>query len=260
MSQKVSYHLNTGVGSVRIHSPETGNALDAALLGDLHLALTTLTADPHCRVIVISAEGKAFCTGMDIEGVFGNGRKPDTDLFQRFLDCLILISNANQVVIAIVEGKTEGGGLGLAAACDIVLATHSATFMLSEVILGLIPALIAPFLLRRLSPGAVRYLALSSRRVGVDEAQRMGLVDEVVEAMTDTALERQLGRLLRSSPAAIAQTKRYLQKLSNVDFGQQQEMALEQAESWLNEPDVIAGVQLFADGGLPFWFTRVKGS
>jgi len=135
---------------------------------ELQAALQAASTDPACRAIVIDAEGAAFCQGLDLAGNFGDGRQPDPALFQTLVDCLLLISTVRLPVIAMVAGAATGGGVGLVAACDLVLATPTAQFMLSEVVIGLLPAMITPFLLRRLPLGQVRYLTLSSRRIAAN--------------------------------------------------------------------------------------------
>jgi methylglutaconyl-CoA hydratase/polyketide biosynthesis enoyl-CoA hydratase PksH len=255
----VDYQYAGGVARVRLQAPETGNALSAELLGGLHEACRRATTEAGCRVIVIAADGPAFCSGLDLEAAFSNGRGPDPAFLAQFVDCLTLLCTAEQAVVACVEGKASGGGVGLAAACDIVLASAGASFILPEVIVGMMPALIAPFLLRRVSPGTLRYLALSSRGLSAEEARQLGLVDVVVAGGMDAALEQLLGRLLRSSPAAIGQSKRYFDRLQGLDFSRQRELALEQAMEWMSRADVAEGVRAFAEGDIPPWFQRVRG-
>ena len=144
----------------------------------------------------------------------------------------------------------------LVAACDLVLATSDASFMLSEVIVGLIPALIAPFLRRRLSSARVRYMTLSSRAINADEAWQFGLVDEVAKEGMMRALDRQLKRLFRSNPSALAESKRYFAELDGTTLERQVEIALKHATSWLSQPEVVEGMQSFVDGFSPPWWQK----
>ena len=186
-----------------------------------------------------------------------NGGPPELALFNHtFIDCLTLIARSSRPVIACVEGKVTGGGLGLVAACDLVLATSNASFMLSEVIVGLIPALIAPFLRRRLSSARVRYMTLSSRAINADEAWQFGLVDEVAKEGMMRALDRQLKRLFRSNPSALAESKRYFAELDGTTLERQVEIALKHATSWLSQPEVVEGMQSFVDGFSPPWWQK----
>ncbi|WP_437760868.1 enoyl-CoA hydratase/isomerase family protein [Sorangium sp. So ce1389] len=255
-SSTVQYALEEDLAQIQLAQPERGNPLDGATIARLAQCLRDAASHASCRAIVISAAGPRFCSGADVaatsRGDEGEGALSD------FVACLSLLCAAPVPVIACVEGDAYGGGVGLAAACDIVLASEGATFMLSEVILGMIPALISPFLLRRMTPGRLRYMMLSTRGISALEAREAGLVDEVVPAggMTD-ALDRQLRRIGRSSPEAIAHGKAYLERIASQQFDAQIASALEQHRGWLSRPEVLAGLQTFADGFSPPWFRRL---
>jgi methylglutaconyl-CoA hydratase/polyketide biosynthesis enoyl-CoA hydratase PksH len=258
-SKAVEYQIDSGVAWIKLASPRSGNALNAALISQLSRAIQDAINDESCRVITISATGSDFCRGLDLEEAFAKGDLPDRELFKMFLDCLTLIHSSSRPVIACVEGNVTGGGVGLVAACDIVLASNNAVFMVSEVIVGMIPAMIAPFLLRRLTPARLRYMALSSRGIPAKEAQIFGLVDEVAtEGMLQT-LNRQLQRLFCCSPHAIAQSKQYFEQLHSVDLHQQTKIALNQQMSWLTQPEVTEGIRTFTEGFSPPWFQKYKG-
>jgi len=207
-------------------------------------------------VITISAEGTDFCKGLDLEEAFANGRHPDPGFLKTFLDCLMLICSSSRPVIASVEGHVTGGGVGLVAACDLVLTTKDVIFMLSEVIVGMIPALITPFLLRRMASARIGYLTLSTRGINAPEAKAFGLVDEVAEDGMETTLHRQLQRLLRSSPSAVAASKRYFNRFGSGDLQRQTEMALEESLAWVEQPEVIEGIRTFSEGFSPPWFYK----
>ncbi|MFN8494512.1 MAG: enoyl-CoA hydratase/isomerase family protein [Caldilineaceae bacterium] len=256
MQHVVRYGMNNGVAHITLSAPQTGNLLNPPALAQLQDALQLAAADPTCRAIVIGAEGAVFCNGLDLEAAFGAGRAPEIAFFQALADCLLLIATCPQPVLAKVDGLATGGGVGLAAACDFVLATSNAHFILSEVVIGMIPALITPYLLQRIAPAQVRYLALSSRRINAGEAQRLGLVDEVVEADLESAVESQLQRIFRSSPVAIAEYKRYLAACNQDALARQSSVAVHKLTDWLRRPEVVAGIQTFADGFSPPWWQK----
>lgn len=248
-----------GVCQIRLAAPASGNALTLSMIRDLTKSLEQATAADSCRVICLSAEGPEFCRGLDLEAAFGDGRQPRTEVWQAFIACLTLIRQSDRPVIACVAGNVTGGGLGLMAACDLVLARQDVVFMLPEVIVGMIPALIAPFLLRRLTPARVQYLALSTRGISASEAGACGLVDQVVETDMEKALEIQLRRLFRSSPRALAETKRYLQQLAEQSFEQQTRLAVQQLASWLGQEGTVENLQAFVEGMCPPWFEQYRG-
>lgn len=256
-----SIHVTTeqGVARIVLASPQTRNVLDLATVRGLADAIRAAQEDEGCRVIVLAAEGPDFCAGLDLEAAVSATMPWEDEPARAFLDCLSLACDSPLPVIAQVEGDVTAGGMGLVAACDLVIAAPGAQFILSECIVGLIPALIAPFLLRRMPMGRLRALALGTRKIGASEAQAIGLVDEVAEGPIDVALDRQLQRLLRSSPPALAECKRYLDRLATADPAQWRPMADEQFLSWTRRPDVVASVRAFAEGFAPPWFQKYRG-
>lgn len=254
----VHCEVSEGVSFVTLASADTGNALDAKLLGELREALERVTAAGAGRAIVLGAEGPDFSRGLDLHAFAGGGR-PSASTLRALADCLLLIVRSQVPVIARVEQSALGGGLGLVAACDMVLAAPRAVFSLPEPVVGMIPALVSPVLLRRLTPGRLQYLALSTRTVGAAEALALGLVDELVEGDMDRAVTQQLQRVLRSSPEGLAEIKRMVTSLSGVDLAEQLEGALARLLAWLDKPGASEGIQAFADGLAPAWFTNYRG-
>ncbi|MEH2207649.1 MAG: enoyl-CoA hydratase/isomerase family protein [Nostoc sp.] len=257
--EAVRYKIDSGVAQIALVQPQTGNALNPSLINQLSQALQAAIADSSCRAIVLRAEGTDFCKGLDLEWILQQGGRPQIELFQSFVDCLQLICHSRLPVIACVEGNVTGGGLGLVAACDLVIANENVIFMLPEVIIGMIPALIAPFLLRRLTIAQLKYLTLSSRGIDSLEAKAFGLVDEVATEGMAITLNRQLQRLFRSSPEAIAASKQYFEQLYGSDLQRQTNIALNQLVSWLAQPGALEGIQSFTEGFSPPWFQKYRG-
>lgn len=249
--------VTDGIASLTLCFPGSGNALNAPLVERLSGLFRQVTREPSCRVVVIRAEGPHFCRGLDIAATFADGRRPERRFLRDVFDCFAMFCTAEQPVIAAVDGEVTGGGVGLVAACDLVIATPRASFQLPEVVVGMIPALIAPYLLRRVTPGRLRYMALSSRRIGGAEAHAWGLVDELVEPTLEPALDRQMKRLLRSSPRAIGESKKYFDALASFDIDRHRETAVDRLSSWLDNDDVVDSVRQFASGLAPPWFQRL---
>lgn len=259
MTEAFRYEVISGVARLTLSSPNSGNLLTVSLVEHLSQCLKQAEADDSCRVIVLQAEGEDFCKGLNLEAVFARGDRLDTAIFRKFLDCITLIGNSTKPVIAFVEGNVTGGGVCLVAACDVVIASKYAVFMLPEALVGMIPAIVTPFLLRRMTLGRVKYMTLSTRGIPASEAQVFGLVDEVaVDGMAYT-LNKQLQRLFRSSPHALAESKRYFHRLQAEELNQQMEIALDQITSWLEQPDVVGGIRAFAEGFSPPWFQKYRG-
>jgi enoyl-CoA hydratase/carnithine racemase len=173
---------------------------------------TALRGAASARVITLEGAGAAFCEGMDASALAcPSGPSPDgsgdaLEALDRFAALLQAIERAPQPVIALVDGAALGGGLGLAAAADLVLATPRAAFGLPETLLGLIPAMVFPVLVRRIGPASARRLALGAASVPAADALRLGLVDELTDDL-DAALERHARRLERMDRRALAHVK-----------------------------------------------------
>jgi enoyl-CoA hydratase/carnithine racemase len=236
MREPIRFELHGNVATIALDSPSTGNALDRAMLFALERSIVAALADQSCRVIVLSSTGAEFCVGADLEALEAGQRleRADLELFARTLKAIAL---SRCPVIACVDGEAAGGGVGLACAADMVIATQRARFILPEVIFGLIPAIVAPVLARRISVGRLRHLALGATAVSAIEAERIGLVDEIAEDGIERALAPRLHRLLRSCPAALEATKRWLQEIESRSFDSLIELSVERAEAWMARAD-----------------------
>jgi enoyl-CoA hydratase/carnithine racemase len=185
---------------VRVTVPRV---VDAPGLAALERALDeAFFGHPAARVVVLEGGEDVFCEGMDFRGLCPAGAVGDDDAVARFARCLERIAAAPKPVVALVEGAATGGGVGLAAACDLVLAAPRATFALTELLFGLLPAVIAPYLLQRVSPARLRAWGLGATTWTAEEAQQHGLVDAVHD---DVAAVRALAcwaRAVARPPAA----------------------------------------------------------
>lgn len=254
----VRYELSQGVAWITLTSVDNGNALSEPLCLSLTRSIAQANAAEECRAVVLTAEGAQFCSGLDLESAFGEGRRPTAAHAASLDQALASVHGSSVPVIACVEGNVTGGGLGLVAACDIVLARPEVRFQLSEAILGMIPAMISPFLLQRMLPGRLRYLTVSTRAIDGREAKDYGLVDELFEENRKATLERQLARLFRCSRPALAEYKRYLDVLTST-LEHDRSVAVSTFMAWIQNDDAVRGAQQFADGLTPPWFKTYRG-
>ncbi|AJC59429.1 enoyl-CoA hydratase/isomerase family protein [Streptomyces sp. 769] len=211
--------VEAGPGHLRVRLDREHNTLDNALVYGVLSALDTAEADPGCAALVIHARGPVFCSGMplraDAELPAGwaddAAQPPPWHLFQR-------LTQAPVVTVAVVEGAASGGGVGLAAACDLVVAGAAARFRLTELLLGLVPAMALPFIARRTGPQVARRLALTCAEISQDEAVPIGLADF---ATGDPAplLRRLLVSLRRLDRDAVGALKSYLRTAAPVPDG-----------------------------------------
>jgi methylglutaconyl-CoA hydratase/polyketide biosynthesis enoyl-CoA hydratase PksH len=256
MTDCLRYAYRDGVATMVMACGERGNVLTGDLLAEIRRAVKAANCEPDCRVIVLRADGNGFCDGMDLD-LFTDGRTPGREYFELFADCLKDLCRSDRPVLAAIHGETRGGGTGLAAACDLVIGEESAGFSLPEVLLGMIPALVTPVLLRRISVATLRALTLTTRRMDAAEAKQAGLVDEVVPSL-DEAVAGQVERVCRSSSNAIRQARNYFSRIAEDALDFQMQCAVDEICAWLNQPGVLEGIQQFADGHAPPWTARRK--
>ena len=211
-----------------LDAPATRNALSDAMVAGLGDALALAETGPAVRALVIRGAGGTFCAGGDFSGFRALMAEPvptaDVDPivgFNRSFGALLERIHASPIAtIAVVEGAAMGGGCGLAATCDFVLAAGNAQFGMPEVTLGLPPAQIAPFVAARLGHGAATRLLLSARRLTAAQALACGLVDELHEgSVLDERLAALLTELGRAEPAALRATKAILQRRTTEPLG-----------------------------------------
>jgi methylglutaconyl-CoA hydratase len=191
---------------VTLARPERRNAFDAALIAEL----TEAFADAgDARVVVLAGEGPSFCAGADVEwqrsSIDLSYDENVEDAMRLYVMCQA-IDTCPAPVIARVHGHALGGGSGLVACADIAVAAPDTVFGFSEVRLGIIPAVISPFVLRKIGPGAARRYFLTGERFDADAALRIGLVHEVT-AEPDVAVERLVAEILHGGPEAIQAAK-----------------------------------------------------
>ncbi|MFJ7238535.1 enoyl-CoA hydratase family protein [Streptomyces olivaceus] len=189
-----------GVETLALDSPHNRNALSAALVGDLAAALTEAGADPGVRAVVLTHTGNTFSAGADLR----DPPAPDA-----LTGLLRQVAEVPKPVIARVAGHVRAGGLGLVAACDIAAASAAATFALTEVRIGVAPAVVSLILLPRTDPRALARYCLTGERFDAAEAARIGLVTAAGDDV-DAVLEPVLDGVRRASPQGLAETKRLL--------------------------------------------------
>lgn len=209
------------VATVELARPEVHNALSAGLIEEITRCFEELSTDEAVRVVVLIGEGRSFCAGADV------GYMRDTARFsyeENIEDARALATMFESVdrcakpVVARVQGAAIGGGVGLVAASDIVVAAERARFTLSEVRLGIAPATIAPFVVPKVGVSQARTLFLTSERVDAHRAQGIGLVHEVVaEEDLDAAVGEKVVALLEGGPGAQAACKEIVREVATLE-------------------------------------------
>lgn len=204
-----------GVVTVWLNRPEVNNAFDDALIANLTETLKRLDTESDVRVIVIRGKGKHFCAGADLRWMRRTAEyaaeENEADA-ARLAELLQTLAASRAATIALVHGVAYGGGVGLVACCDIAIAAEDALFCLSEVKLGLIPAVISPWVSAAMGARAARRYVLTAERFSAATARELGLVHEVVSSATLSARGEKLAEhLLQNAPGALDEAKRLLE-------------------------------------------------
>jgi methylglutaconyl-CoA hydratase len=229
--QLVLQQIDAGVGWLTLNRPEVHNAFDDALIAQLTAALLSLEADRRVRVVVLSAAGKSFSAGADLawmQRMAGYSEAENLEDARALAGLMSTLDRLAKPTLALVQGAAFGGGVGLVACCDIAIASEAASFSLSEVKLGLIPAVISPYIVAAIGPGAARRFILTAERFSAQQALQLGLIHEVVPAdrLEETA-EQILDHLAQGGPRAQAEAKDLVLSLAGrpIDRGLVEETA-----------------------------------
>lgn len=200
-----------GVAHVILNRPTVNNAYDGGMIDGLHEAMDALSGEPKLRVVVVTGNGRHFQAGADLtwlNAVRAGTREDNIEASRRTAGAVDRLNRLPVATVALIQGFCVGGGTGLAAACDVVVAADTATFAISEARWGLTAAIIIPQLADAIGARQIRRYALTGERFGADEARRIGLVHEVVPASDLSAAgDRIVEALLANGPKAIAETK-----------------------------------------------------
>ena len=230
------------VARIVLNRPEIRNAFDDAMIRELRQTLAELGNDTSLRLLVLTGEGKAFCAGADLHWM---RRMLDYSYEENYADALELsrllrdLYDFPRPVVGRVNGAAIGGGTGLVAACDIAVAAEDAVFSFSEVKIGLVPACIAPYVLKRVGERHVREYFMTGERLTAPKALACGLVNHVVPAAgLDAAVEQVVQSIVSSGPEALSACKRVVRAVG--------EMGLDEAGPFTAE--VIARMRVGAEG------------
>ncbi|MDP8949259.1 MAG: enoyl-CoA hydratase-related protein [Actinomycetota bacterium] len=205
------------VATVVLARAEARNALSAALIEEITRCFEELAEDEGVRVVVLTGEGPSFCAGADIgymRETAGFSYEKNLEDARRLADMFLAVDDLPKPVVAKVRGAAIGGGAGLVAVADVAVAEEAARFAFSEVRLGIAPATIAPFVVRKTGYSQARALFLTGERFDAGRAREIGLVHEAVrEGDLDAAVEKVVAQLLQGGPAAQAVIKEALRQI-----------------------------------------------
>ena len=219
MSSPVLTRVSGGVAQITLNRPDKRNALDRATVAALNSELQHCAANPAVRVVQITGEGKVFCAGADLVEMQAQahaGEAANLADAEQLASMLAVLNSMPKPTLARVNGDGYGGALGLMSACDIVVAVDTAKFAFTEVRLGIIPAVISPFVLGKIGESAARRYFLTAETLTSATLKELGLVQEVVTAdQLDAGCGRIIEALLKGAPQAQAQAKLLIRDMAH---------------------------------------------
>lgn len=254
-------HLQVGhgdsVATVLLARSDARNALNAELIEELTRCIKELAGDDRVRVVVLSGEGDFFCAGADIgymRDMANFSYKENHEDARKLAAMFAAIEECPRPVVARVRGAAIGGGVGLVAAADVAVAEEGTVFAFSEVRLGISPATIAPFVLRKIGQSQVRALFLTGERFDAVRAREIGLVHEVAdEGDLDSVVQEKVASLLAGGPEALAATKALLRELRDADPGEATEIMARRIADLRTGEEGQEGLGAFLEKRKPGW-------
>ncbi len=244
------------VTTVTMNRPERRNAFNPAMIEELTDAFLLLGRDPGVRVVALEGAGTAFSAGADLEymkSVASFGAEENIADAKRLFDLFTTIATCPKPVVVKVQGAAIGGGAGLVAAADISVAEQNARFAFTEVRLGLVPAVVSPFVVARIGTTAARELFLTGETISASRARSIGLVGHVVASEElDAKLAERTAALLGSGPDAVATVKRLIPFVWQRREGAREDLA-EMIAGLRSSPEGKEGMAAFLERRTPSW-------
>jgi methylglutaconyl-CoA hydratase len=237
--------------------PEVHNAFNTQLMQDLQSAFTQLSQDNNLHAVILAGEGKSFSAGADVQMMqeaITLSRDKNVEDALRLANLMQTIDTCPCPVIAHVHGTAMGGGIGLVAVCDIALAASHARFAFSEVKLGIAPAVISPYVLRKIGVSQARALLMTGERFSAQRAYEIGLVHAVVSAeQLDEVLAHTIQELLSSAPQALRECKTLLQQVETMESTKAMLYTAETIARLRTSDEGQEGLRAFLEKRQPSW-------
>lgn len=255
-----------------LNRPEARNAMTRQMQREIIALFDSIRDDRSVRVVIIRGAGKTFSAGGDIKNMQAAGTQAGSQQASSGVDelregnrrgglMLHTINTAPQAVIAVVEGFALGGGVGLSCVADITIAHAKATFALTEVTLGVVPATISPFVVGRLGLTQARYLGVTGARLSGAQAGAVGLAQIVAEddATLEAELKSVVNRILRCAPQAVAETKRLMLRAADaLEMETIRDLAADAFVRAVRGPEGREGTLAFVEKRKPAWVQTIE--
>lgn len=245
---------------VRLNRPDVRNAFNGKVVEELGLVFREADLDADARVVVLSGNGKSFSAGADLAWMQEQAELPTEQnerSAERMARMFLAIARCRKPVIGRIHGHALGGGTGLTASVDMAFCTQDCQFGLTEVKLGIVPAVISPFVMQKIGKGRARTLFLTGERFDGNEAQRIGLVHKAFadEKALDAEVQRTIGELLAAGPMAVASAKELIRSVGALSL----EEAIPVTAKWIAAlratPEAREGMGAFLGKRKPNWMS-----
>jgi len=248
------------VTTITLNRPDVRNAFNEELIGELTAFARGVPDDGSVRAVVLAGAGSIFCAGADVQWM---AKMVDYSHEQNLADArqaasmLLALDSMPVPLIGRVQGAALGGGAGLAAVCDVVVAAEDAVFGFTEVVLGILPAMISPYVVGKIGLSAAREFCLSGARFTAARAKEIGLVHEVVAAeRLDLTVERHVQQFRKAAPSAVAATKRLLREVAGHRPADVMAITVDAIARQRVSPEGQDGLRAFLEKRRPSWVVK----
>ena len=247
-----------GVARVRLNNPDKHNAFDDEIIGQLTEAFIAIADNSNVRVMVLASEGKSFSAGADLEWMKRMASYSYDENLRDASALALMLKTLNEIpqpTIARIQGPAFGGAVGLVSCCDMAVAASAASFSLSEVKIGLVPATISPYVIAAIGQRAARRYFVTAERFDAHRALQLGLVNEVVDAeQLDQEIDRLINTLLANGPEAVTGAKQLVFDVAGKPIDQQLiDATCETIAAIRVSEQGQEGLQAFLEGRKPQW-------
>lgn len=255
--ETISYSFKDKIATVTLNRPEVHNAFNEVMIAELTEIFKKISEDELVRVAVLTGNGKSFSAGADLnwmKKMINYSYEQNLEDSLKLAELFYLMYSLPKPVIARVNGAAIGGGTGLVAVCDIAIASETAKFSLSEVKLGLVPACISPYVIRKVGEGKCREFFLTGERLTAKRALESGLVNQVVPLEElDQAVQEKANQLISSGPSALAMCKELLKNVPGMSFEEAKTYTADMIASMRIGDEGQEGMNAFLEKRKPKW-------
>ncbi len=255
--ERLEVEYDGPVARIWLNRPQARNAFDGLMVTELRMTLFDLRSADAVRLIVLGGRGPSFCAGADLEwmkAMAAFSREDNLREAQALADLFFTVYESPKPVVARIHGAALGGGAGLVAACDIPIAALGTQFGFTEVRLGIIPAVISPYVLGKIGESAARELFLTGERFEAVKAQEIGLIRAAVpEDDLDAVVENRVQELLQAGPRAVAEAKALIREVAYRRVEDVQRYAVERIAELRISSEGQEGMRAFLDKRKPNW-------